>query len=128
MTVRRIAEEGTPDHLHLSLTQRGTAIVRLIAAGLAAAEIAHQLFISRHTVAQHVAQMLHRTDASTRSELVARAYASGVLATGVWPPEVTARRSGTLAERPVAATGACAECGEPARCTMAQGWPTPRSC
>jgi len=45
------------------------------------------LHISRHTVAQHIADMLHRTQSRNRSELVARAYSAGMLATGIWPPQ-----------------------------------------
>jgi DNA-binding CsgD family transcriptional regulator len=68
------------------LTDREGAIACLIAAGLTNREVARELSISHHTVAQHVATMLHRFGARSRCELVARAYAVGTLATGVWPP------------------------------------------
>jgi DNA-binding CsgD family transcriptional regulator len=71
----------------LSLTARETAVLCLIAAGLTNLEVARALHISRHTVAQHIADMLRRAPASNRSELIARAYADGILITGTWPPQ-----------------------------------------
>jgi hypothetical protein len=38
-------------------------------------------------VAYHLRRLSARWDAANRTELVARAYALGVLAPGVWPPE-----------------------------------------
>jgi DNA-binding NarL/FixJ family response regulator len=69
-------------------TQRESAILRLIAAGLTNIEAAAELHISRHTVAQHIAQMLHTTGARSRAELVSRAYCAGLLRTDSWPPEL----------------------------------------
>jgi len=76
--------------LRLSLTPRETAILCLVAAGLTTTEAGRRLHISRHTVAQHIADMLHRAEASTRGELIARAYAGGILAAGTWPPRARA--------------------------------------
>ncbi|HEV2244199.1 MAG TPA: helix-turn-helix transcriptional regulator [Streptosporangiaceae bacterium] len=70
----------------VSFTDRETSIICLIAAGLTNAQVAWRLCISHHTVAQHVAEMLRRSSARNRCELVARAYAVGSLRTGVWPP------------------------------------------
>jgi DNA-binding CsgD family transcriptional regulator len=69
-----------------TLTDRESTIACLIAAGLTNREVGRELSISHHTVAQHVATMLHRFGARSRCELVARAYAVGTLETGVWPP------------------------------------------
>ena len=66
----------------------------LIAEGLTTYQAAERLHISRHTAAQHVSDMLRRAQARSRGELIARAYATGVLATGVWPPRVRARPVG----------------------------------
>lgn len=77
----------TDKNLRFHLTSRETAILCLVAGGLTTVEVARSLHISRHTVAQHIADMLHRNRASTRGELIARAYAAGVLATGTWPPQ-----------------------------------------
>lgn len=70
----------------LAFTPRETIILCLVAGGLTNDQAARQLHISRHTVAQHIAEMLRRAQARSRSELIARAYASGVLAAGTWPP------------------------------------------
>lgn len=69
------------------LTDRQGDITCLLAAGLTNRQIAKELSISHHTVAQHVAEMLRRFGARSRCELVARAYAVGALAIGVWPPQ-----------------------------------------
>lgn len=69
-------------------TKRESMILRLIAAGLTNVEAAAELHISHHTVAQHIAQMLHTTGARSRAELVARAYCTGLLRPDSWPPEL----------------------------------------
>jgi DNA-binding NarL/FixJ family response regulator len=73
-----------------TLSGRETSILCLIAGGLTNWQIARELLISHHTVAQHVAEMLRRCHARSRCELVARAYSAGLLQTGVWPPREAA--------------------------------------
>ena len=86
MTIdRAVAAESS--HHHLDLTPRETTVLCLIAGGLTTSQVATRLHISRHTVAQHVATMLRRAQARSRGELIARAYASGIFATGTWPPQ-----------------------------------------
>ena len=70
----------------LDLTARETAILCLIAEGHTNTQTAKRLQISHHTVAQHIADMLRRAQASSRGELIARAYTAGLLATNIWPP------------------------------------------
>jgi DNA-binding NarL/FixJ family response regulator len=70
----------------LTITSREAAILCLIAGGLTNVQVARKLHISRHTVAQHIAEMLRRARAANRAELVARAYAAGILPVGIWPP------------------------------------------
>lgn len=72
------------------LTVRQIEILRLAAAGLSSNRIAAQLSISSRTVDDHLSVMHRRTQARHRSELVARAYAAGIL-TG-WPPRWSGRR------------------------------------
>jgi len=86
MTIDR-AEAAESSHHHLDLTPRETTVLCLIAGGLTTSQVATRLHISRHTVAQHVATMLRRAQARSRGELIARAYASGIFATGTWPPQ-----------------------------------------
>jgi DNA-binding CsgD family transcriptional regulator len=69
------------------LTTRQISILCLIARGWTTVEIGAELFISHHTVSQHVAEMLRRFGARTRSELIARAFVTGHLsAADGWPP------------------------------------------
>src|ERR1700733_12470250 len=72
----------------VQFTERESTILRLIAAGRTNVETAAQLHISHHTVAQHIAEMLHTIGARSRAELVARAYYIGLLRTDSWPPEL----------------------------------------
>lgn len=87
MTVSAEKQGQPPVRQDFRLTPRETAILRLVAAGCTNSHIARMLHISSHTVAQHIAGMLHRTVSQNRSELVARAYSAGILVTGTWPPE-----------------------------------------
>jgi DNA-binding NarL/FixJ family response regulator len=89
MTVGLRATTG-PGPMPAALTGREADILCLLAHGLTNWQIARELLISQHTVAQHVAEMLRRCHARSRCELVARAYSAGVLQTGVWPPRTAA--------------------------------------
>ncbi|MDQ6649451.1 MAG: helix-turn-helix transcriptional regulator [Actinomycetota bacterium] len=57
------------------LTAREIDIVGYLARGLASSEIAAELHLSTHTVRDHVKALLHKCDARTRGELVARLFA-----------------------------------------------------
>jgi hypothetical protein len=50
-------------------------------------QIAQQLGVSVRTIEQHIASMLRKAGAHGRGGLIARAYALGILASGVWPPQ-----------------------------------------
>ncbi|WP_232661812.1 helix-turn-helix domain-containing protein [Pseudonocardia sp. TRM90224] len=58
------------------LTPRELEITRLVARGLATAEIAAALSISPHTVRDHLKTIFAKADVSSRGELVARLFAS----------------------------------------------------
>ena len=87
MTIDQTTITTQAAHQQLDLTPRETAVLCLIAGGLTTSQAASRLHISRHTVAQHIAAMLRRSQARSRGELIARAYALGILATGTWPPQ-----------------------------------------
>jgi DNA-binding CsgD family transcriptional regulator len=57
------------------LTDREQQIVQLIARGAGTAEIADQLFLSRHTVRDHVKTIFAKVGVSSRGELVAKLVA-----------------------------------------------------
>jgi DNA-binding CsgD family transcriptional regulator len=69
------------------LTRREIDVLLLIAEDRENAEIAHVLSISVRTVESHVRSMLHKLGSESRTGLVARCYAMGVLVQGSWPPE-----------------------------------------
>lgn len=57
------------------LTEREQQITRLIARGAGTAEIAEELFLSAHTVRDHVKAIFAKVGVSSRGELVARLFA-----------------------------------------------------
>jgi DNA-binding CsgD family transcriptional regulator len=57
------------------LTAREQEIVRLIARGATTIEIANQLFLSRHTVRDHVKAIFAKVGVSSRGELTAKLFA-----------------------------------------------------
>jgi DNA-binding CsgD family transcriptional regulator len=73
-------------------TEREVDVLCHVAAGLTNDEIAASMHISGHTVAGHLRTMLTRSKSSSRAELVARAYATGVLVVYAWPPCRSGRR------------------------------------
>ena len=78
------------------LTDREIDVLCQLAAGLTNDEAASAMSVSGHTVAGHLRTMLARASARNRAELVARAYAAGVLAAHSWPPRWSGRRCLTM--------------------------------
>jgi DNA-binding CsgD family transcriptional regulator len=74
------------------LTTRELDIAELLAQGLSTDMMAGKLSLSHHTITAHLGKMLRRLNAQNRTELVARLYAYGVLASGEWPPRADAHR------------------------------------
>src|SRR5689334_7595642 len=61
-------------------------VLALLAGGATTARAARELGLTKDGVTYHLRRLSTRWGAANRAELIARAYASGVLATGVWPP------------------------------------------
>jgi DNA-binding CsgD family transcriptional regulator len=74
------------------LTTRELDLAELLAQGLSTEKMADVLSLSHHTITAHLGKMLRRLNAQNRTELVARLYAYGVLASGEWPPRADAHR------------------------------------
>jgi LuxR family maltose regulon positive regulatory protein len=62
-----------------TLTAREIEVLRLLAAGASNSDIAARLFISGHTVKRHVANLLQKLDASSRTQAAARGREMGLL-------------------------------------------------
>jgi DNA-binding NarL/FixJ family response regulator len=89
ITRRLIAEFArrrppAPDRLASldALTPRETEVLRLIAEGLANAEIAARLTIGEQTVKTHVSRVLTKLDLRDRAQAVAAAYETGLVVAG----------------------------------------------
>lgn len=76
---RRGSEIDGEDFIQ-SLTRRQLEVARLLAAGLTNKEIAQKLFLSPRTVDMHVANILDRLNARSRTDAVRRATKLGLLA------------------------------------------------
>jgi PAS domain S-box-containing protein len=61
-------------------------ILALLAGGATTAKAAKETGLTTDGVTYHLRRLSARWEASNRTELVARAYALGVLTPGVWPP------------------------------------------
>ncbi len=70
---------GEDAGLSVTLTERELEVVELLAEGLSNRAIATELGISEHTAKFHVASVLDKLDATTRTEAVVRAARSGLL-------------------------------------------------
>ena len=68
------------------LTEREIETLRCIAVGMDARQAALTLRISPRTAEYHLAEMMRRTGARNRAELVARSYVAGILLSEEWPP------------------------------------------
>jgi hypothetical protein len=66
-------------------------VLCVLAAGSSTDQAAAILHMSSHTITHHLGDMLRRTGAGNRTELVARAYATGILSPGTWPPARSGR-------------------------------------
>jgi len=73
------APTRAPDELAESLTRRELEVLQMLAAGLSNKEIASRLNISDHTAKFHVASILGKLGAATRTEAVSLAIRRGLV-------------------------------------------------
>lgn len=88
--VRVLGECSVPDDSAAapSVSPAEARILALLAGGATTARAARETGLTVDGVTYHLRRLSARWGAANRTELVARAYALGVLAPGVWPPEV----------------------------------------
>jgi predicted ATPase/DNA-binding CsgD family transcriptional regulator len=73
-----VGEEDEPHVLPDGLTEREGEVLRLLAAGKSNQQIADELFITTNTVANHVKNILSKTQTSNRTEAAAYAVQHGL--------------------------------------------------
>ncbi|WP_369832199.1 LuxR C-terminal-related transcriptional regulator [Blastococcus sp. TF02-8] len=69
----------------MRFTESELEILRLVATGMTDDAVATRRGSSSHTVRHHMASAMRRAAACSRTELVAKCFAAGVL-TSTWPP------------------------------------------
>lgn len=86
--LRVLGEEHAPDPEPpaQSATAAEARILALLAGGATTAQAARGTGLTTDGVTYHLRRLTERWGAANRTELVARAYALGVLVPGVWPP------------------------------------------
>lgn len=95
LVMLRVApEEPDPTPPADSVTPVEARILTLLATGATTARAARETGLTADGVSYHLRRLSARWGAANRTELVARAYALGVLAAGVWPPEVVGVEEG----------------------------------
>ncbi|MET9815117.1 MULTISPECIES: PAS domain S-box protein [unclassified Streptomyces] len=78
-----------PSAGHPRVTPVEARILALLAGGATTARAARETGLTTDGVTYHLRRLSSRWNAANRTELVARAYALGVLTPGVWPPEAS---------------------------------------
>jgi DNA-binding NarL/FixJ family response regulator len=64
---------------HVRLTERETVVLQRVAKGYTLPEIAQQLGLSRHTIADHIKQIYRKLDVSSRAEATLEAARRGLV-------------------------------------------------
>ncbi|MFI0163211.1 PAS domain S-box protein [Streptomyces sp. NPDC017095] len=82
-------ERTAPAPEPVRATEAERQVLALLAGGATTARAARELGLSRDGVTYHLRRLSARWGAANRTELVARAYALGVLLPGVWPPRAS---------------------------------------
>ncbi|MEW2513328.1 PAS domain-containing protein [Streptomyces sp. NPDC046870] len=84
--LRVLGERPAPEPEPVRVTDTERRVLALLAGGATTARAARELGLTGDGVTYHLRRLSARWNAKNRTELVARAYAAGVLPTGVWPP------------------------------------------
>jgi DNA-binding CsgD family transcriptional regulator len=76
---RPLTDQIVTPALHAGLTGRELDVLRLVVDGMTNQEIAASLFISQHTVANHVASILNKLGLESRTAAAAHAVRHGLV-------------------------------------------------
>ncbi|GAA4081414.1 hypothetical protein GCM10022233_72760 [Streptomyces shaanxiensis] len=87
--LRVLGEREARERRPVQASPKEARILALLAGGATTARAAHEAGLTVDGVNYHLRRLSARWGAANRTELVARAYALGVLAPGVWPPTPT---------------------------------------
>ncbi|MGH3376326.1 MAG: PAS domain-containing protein [Actinoallomurus sp.] len=71
-----------------SLTDMDARILEGVAAGVSTVQLASMLYLSRGGIEYHVNILLRKLKVNNRPALVSKAYSTGLLCVGAWPPRV----------------------------------------
>ncbi|WP_328430340.1 PAS domain S-box protein [Streptomyces sp. NBC_00443] len=89
--LRVLAEREAHEQRPLKVAPIEARILALLASGTTTAQAARDTDLTVDGVNYHLRRLSSRWNAANRTELVARAYALGVLAPGMWPPTPAVR-------------------------------------
>lgn len=89
--LRVLGERERPAREPVRVAPVEARILALLAGGATTAKVGRETGLTSDGVTYHLRRLSARWGAGTRTELVARAYALGVLTPGVWPPTPEAR-------------------------------------
>lgn len=71
-----------------ALTDMDARILEGVAAGVSTVQLASMLYLSRGGIEYHVNILLRKLKVNNRPALVSKAYSTGLLCVGAWPPRV----------------------------------------
>ncbi len=84
--LRVLGGRDAPERQPVSVAPARAGVLALLAGGATTAQVAKETGLTVDGVNHHLRRLSARWGAADRTELVARAYALGVLTSGVWPP------------------------------------------
>jgi hypothetical protein len=90
LTDQAAAPAAPPAKVRKPLTKIAAGVLEGVASGMSTVKLATDLFLSCGGVEYHVSALMKMLKAGNRSELVSKAYAAGLLSSGIWPPRVAA--------------------------------------
>ncbi|MEV6486057.1 LuxR C-terminal-related transcriptional regulator [Streptomyces sp. NPDC051576] len=79
-----------PASTNIQLSRISARVLELVAEGCSSLRIATELHLTRPGVDYHVTSLMRRFRVPNRSALISKAYHTGIVGPGIWPPRVAA--------------------------------------